>query len=39
VLAGFAVFEDALEEIYGKRTKRMKGLRSKIIKTKGKLAD
>jgi len=37
VLAGFAIYEEALAEIYGKRTKKAATLAKKIIKGKGKL--
>ncbi len=37
VLAGFAIYEDALAEIYGERSKKVANLTKKIIKGKGKL--
>jgi hypothetical protein len=37
VLAGFEIYENALAEIYGKRTQKVKTLTKLIIKTKGKL--
>jgi hypothetical protein len=35
LLAGFAIYEDALAEIYGKRSKKAKTLTKKLIKGKG----
>lgn len=37
VLAGFEIYEDALAEIYGKRSERIGCLRKRVIKAKGKL--
>jgi len=38
LLDGFEIYEDALANLYGKRAARMKAIRKKIKKTKGKYA-
>jgi hypothetical protein len=37
ILAGFEVYEEALAEIYGKRSKKLEKLRKKLIEGRGKL--